>query len=192
VVVTNPPPTPAEAGAQTLLQKTTQILTQGLADAYADNRGNVLLVAPPRDLAAGNFSRALPLDWTALQASAGARGDVVLRDGDVIYVPVRPALILVAGAVQNQGAQRYEPRLTIGEALQRAGGPGPDAEVGRLVVVRFNGEITAAVKLTTVLEPGDAVVVPSTYIIKNVHSQSGLERIMSFLAATVAGFRFLF
>jgi len=174
------------------VQKTTEVITKGLADAYSDNRGNVLLIVPPRDLAESTFSRAIPIDWQQLQASNGQRGDVVLRDGDILYVPTRPTLILVAGAVQNQGAQRYVPGLKVKDALAQAGGAGSDAELGRMMVIHANGQMNSVQKLTAQLQPGDALIVPSTYIIRNIHSQSGLERIMSFLAATVAGFRYMF
>ena len=181
-------PTPAPA----VVRQATQVLTKSLAGAYSDSRGNLLLVIPPRDLASATFSRALPVSWKELQASAGQRGDVILGDGDVIYVPVRPGLILVAGAVQNQGAQRFTEGLTVGMAVQRAGGLGPDAEPNRLLIIRLNGEIVPVTRRATRLEPGDAVIVPTGYIVHNIHSASGIERLLSFMASTVAGFRFLF
>lgn len=185
-------PLAAEAPAPAVLQKTTQVLTRGLAQAFGDNRGNVLLIAPPRDLAEATFSRVLALDWPQVEKTRGQRGDVVLRDGDVIYVPARPGEVLVAGAVQNQGAQRFEPGMSVRDAITRAGGFGPDSDPSRILILRCNGQVTPIVRQSEKLQPGDAVLVPTTYMVKALHSQTGLERIMSFLAATVAGFRFLF
>lgn len=165
-------------------------VTLGLAQVFSTQNA-VTVVLPPRELAMTTFAKAIPVDWARLQATQGREGDVVLRDGDVVYVPTQPGLVMVAGAVRNQGPVRYEPGLTVGRALDLAGGLGKDAVLRQTIVIRLNGE-TKPVGSREKVEPGDILIVPTQYILQTARAQSGVERILSALASVAVAFRFLF
>ncbi len=162
-------------------------VTLGLAQVFTTQNA-VTVVVPPRELANVPLGKALPIDWRKLQATEGKLGDVILRDGDVVYVPTQPTLILVAGAVQNQGPQRYEPGLKVQEAIARAGGLAKDAMLPSALVIHANGQ-TRPMGMRDLVQPGDVIIVPTKYIIQNVRTQSTLERILGTIANAAVSFR---
>ncbi len=186
------PAAPPTAGTGAAPSPTSQMnqVTLGLAQVFSTQNA-VTVVLPPRELAMTTFAKAIPVDWARLQATQGREGDVVLRDGDVVYVPTQPGLVMVAGAVRNQGPVRYEPGLTVGRALDLAGGLGKDAVLRQTIVIRLNGE-TKPVGSREKVEPGDILIVPTQYILQTARAQSGVERILSALASVAVAFRFLF
>ena len=166
---------------------TTQQVAQGLAEVFSTQNA-VTLVIPPRELQGTTFAQAIPLDWAQMQASQGARGDVILQDGDVVYVPPQPSVVLVAGAVQNQAPIRYQKGMTVQEAIRQAGGASKDAALKHVLVIRLNGQV-APVGMRETVQPGDIVVVPTEYIVKTVRAQTPLERVLSTIADIVVAFR---
>lgn len=165
-------------------------VTRGLAAAFAA-QGSVTLIVPPRELLDQGFAQALPLDWAELEASRGARGDVPLQDGDCIYVPAKPTVIMVAGAVHNPSPMRYEPGLTVAEVIRRAGGLGRDAVPGEALLIRSNGQVVSAASGEK-LQPGDVVVVPTDYMIRKIKTESIFERTLSLVANLVTSFLWAF
>jgi protein involved in polysaccharide export with SLBB domain len=89
------------------------------------------------------------------QALRGSR-DVVLRDGDRLVVPRDLGAVRVSGQVSDPGFVPFEPGLTAGDYVARAGGLGPAATTVYTVDAR-TGRFTAG-RETPVLE-GDAVFV---------------------------------
>jgi len=186
---TSPLGTTAEAPPAPAFNPLQQV-TLGLADAFTTQNA-VTIIVPPRELAHTRLGRALPIDWDKIQATGGREGDVILRDGDIVYVPTQPTLVLVAGAVQNQGPLRYERGMKVQDAINQAGGPGKDAVLRSAIVIRVNGQTKPARMKDPVL-PGDIVIVPTQYITQVVRSQSTLERALSALASLALTFRFLY
>jgi len=190
-----PSPAPAEgtttppATEPTPATTTTQQVARGLAEVFSTQNA-VTLVIPPRELLGTTFARAIPLDWAQLQASQGARGDVILQDGDVVYVPSQPGVVLVAGAVQNQAPLRYQKGMTVQEAIRQAGGASKDAALKQVLAIRLNGQVVP-VSLRDQVQPGDIVVVPTEYIVKTVRAQTPLERVLNTIADVIVAFRVL-
>ena len=83
-------------------------------------------------------------------------GDVVLRDGDRLVVPRDLGAVRVSGQVSDPGYVPFEPGLTAGDYVDRAGGPGPVATTVYTVDAR-TGRFTAG-RQTPVRE-GDGVFV---------------------------------
>jgi hypothetical protein len=162
-------------------------VTLGLAQAFSTQNA-VTIVVPPRALVNTTFSSAIPLDWHRLQASQGKQGDVVLQDGDVIYIPTTSNLVLVAGAVQNQGPIRYQPGMRMRDAVEQAGGVGTDAVLHAAIVIHLNGQ-TLRVSMTDMVEPGDIIIVPTKYITQKSRDQSALERALATVANAALFFR---
>jgi protein involved in polysaccharide export with SLBB domain len=101
--------------------------------------------------------------------------DIQVRNGDSIYVPKRPNIVLVDGAVYNPTAITFKAGKNAGWYLKQAGGPTQLANKKSTFVIRadgsvvggsaglFNGGVESAE-----LQPGDMVVVPEkAYSINN-------------------------
>jgi polysaccharide export outer membrane protein len=100
-----------------------------------------------------------------LELQVGGPGkDVLLQSGDTIYVP-RAAQVYVTGAVARPGAFRYEPGMTVLQALTLAGGVTARGSEGRTKVIRIeDGEKSEhKVKPTDVLQPEDRLEVPERF-----------------------------
>jgi len=99
--------------------------------------------------------------WTATPA------DIEVRAGDTIYIPKRPSLVMVDGAVYNPTAVSYKPGKSAGWYLGQAGGPTNAANKKAVFVIRGDGSVvggsgglfSGSAEHATLL-PGDMVVVP--------------------------------
>ena len=92
--------------------------------------------------------------------------DVVLSDGDEIFIPIYDPTILVEGAVAFESRMRYRDGMNLAEAIENAGGYIYDADEGRVSVEYLNGQ-RATVKKTLWLfksspriAPGSRITVP--------------------------------
>ena len=98
---------------------------------------------------------------------AGSAADIEVRAGDVMYVPKRPNLVMVDGAVYNPTAVTFKPGKDAGWYLRQAGGPTNTANRKAIFVIRADGSVAGGpAGLFTggvgnaQLQAGDMVVVP--------------------------------
>jgi protein involved in polysaccharide export with SLBB domain len=102
----------------------------------------------------------------------GSPDDIELRRGDSLYVPKRPEFVTVSGQVYNSNAITYRPSRNAGWYLRQAGGPTDQGNVKMTFIIRANGSVVSnqgsalwnGGVLSTVIEPGDTVVVPEKAI----------------------------
>ena len=112
--------------------------------------------------------------------------DMVLENGDSLYVPKSPNTVNVLGAVYNPNALIYEEsRQEVSYYLKKTGGPTENAEADKMYVVRADGTVVAKAEkgwfntgwsdeekrwefgssfADTSLYPGDTVLVPHKVI----------------------------
>ena len=100
----------------------------------------------------------------------GGPQDVELRKGDIIVIPKRPTQVMVTGQVYNPTAVTYQPGKNTEWYLKQSGGVSELANKKSIFVVRADGSIVGREGgtsgfwhqsvLSTVLRPGDTVVVP--------------------------------
>jgi len=107
---------------------------------------------------------------TNLSRFAGCSSDILLKDGDALYVPDREDSVVVQGEVLNPNAIVYDPSMSGEEYLARAGGLKDSADEDNIFVVHANGEaqvLNGGIFSSSVaIGPGDVIVVPmyiSTY-----------------------------
>ena len=93
--------------------------------------------------------------------------DIQVRAGDVIYIPKRPNLVMIDGAVYNPTAVTFRPGRNAHWYLKQAGGPTAMANKKAIFVIRADGSVTGGSGglfsggvLEASLQPGDTVVVP--------------------------------
>ncbi len=94
-----------------------------------------------------------------LESALRGSGDVVLRDGDRLVVPQDLGAVRVSGQVSDPGYVPFEPGLTAGDFVARAGGPGPVATTIYTVDAR-TGRFTPGAE--TPVRAGDAIFVDRT------------------------------
>jgi len=93
--------------------------------------------------------------------------DVQVRSGDTIYVPKRPSVVLVDGAVYNPTGITFKPGKSAGWYLSQAGGPTGTANKKGVFVIRADGSVAGGPSglfgggaESAAMQPGDMVVVP--------------------------------
>jgi protein involved in polysaccharide export with SLBB domain len=98
---------------------------------------------------------------------ANTPADIQVRAGDAIYIPKRPAMVIVQGSVYYPTGITYKPGKNAGWYLKQAGGPTAMADRKGTFVVRADGSVTGGSGgmfgggvESAELRPGDMVVVP--------------------------------
>jgi polysaccharide export outer membrane protein len=102
-----------------------------------------------------------------LQHWMNTPSDVQVRAGDTIYVPKRPSVVLVDGAVYNPTGVTFKPGKSAGWYLSQSGGPTGSANKKGVFVVRADGSVAGGPggvfgggAESASMQPGDMVVVP--------------------------------
>ena len=96
--------------------------------------------------------------------------DLVLEDGDRLYIPSAPSTVSVMGTVYNQNAFIYKKGQTVSDYLNRAGGPTRYGDDGEVYLVRADGTVFSKRQGSFIFGegslssrkamPGDTIVVP--------------------------------
>lgn len=110
--------------------------------------------------------------------------DIELRAGDVLLIPKTPSFVLVTGQANSATAITYSPGKNAGWYLARAGGVTQYADKKQTFVVRADGSVIGrggssewwkGNVFSTILNPGDTVVVPEKINNPNPAWKSVLE-----------------
>lgn len=100
-------------------------------------------------------------DFSPLSKSIGK---TTLFDGDEIIIPKKTNVVNVIGSVLNPIAFEFDEKISIEDAIKRAGGYQPYADKKRVYVIRANGLVEKSARNVfagnSKLVPGDTVVVP--------------------------------
>jgi len=93
--------------------------------------------------------------------------EIVLRDGDTVFIPSRPDTVDVLGAVFQQNTFIYRPSRNLSDYVALAGGATQTADASQLYVIRADGTTTSAQSSKwfssvggTKINPGDTIVMP--------------------------------
>jgi len=102
---------------------------------------------------------------------ANTTADIQVRAGDTLYIPKRPGIVLVDGAVYNPTGVTFKPGKDAGWYLRQAGGPTEQANKKAVFVIRADGSVVGGSgglfsggATSAALQPGDMVVVPEKTI----------------------------
>ena len=131
------------------------------------------------------------VDFVELFKNHDLAENVLLRKGDSISVPEARNYVILLGQVVNPGNVIYDPKLTVDDYIQLAGGFGWRAEKGDVRVIKANtGEWIDADDIDS-LETGDTIWVPETppgpkFWDVFTSSLAVLGQVASIVAATVA------
>lgn len=102
------------------------------------------------------------IDLEKALAAPGSTADLVLREGDVIFIPKKNNTVTINGAVMVPNTVSYMEGKAIDYYLNQAGGYADNAKKSKKFIVYMNGQVTK-VKGSgkKQLEPGCEIIVPS-------------------------------
>ena len=121
----------------------------------------------------------LVIQLDVLEKFKGSHDDIILEDGDTLTIPLPPAEIITMGSVRSPAAIVYRNDENIQYYINRCGGFGVSANKKEIYLLKADGSaIVGFLKLRT-LDPGDTIVVPPKYKIRDL---SWISQI-----ATIAG-----
>jgi len=100
------------------------------------------------------------IDLVELLQGGNVGLDVALQNGDVVYIPdSEDTIVFVMGEVNTPGAVPIKVKLSLTQALALAGGPGEDADLSQIYLVRSGEDGGPAapihVDLSRLLETAD-------------------------------------
>ena len=102
-----------------------------------------------------------------MREPVGGPDDVVLQNGDRLFVPKLAQEVMLIGEVQNPTALLYHPGWSRNDYINRSGGLTRNADRKRIYVVRADGEVVGGERVgwfrraqSVDMRPGDTVVVP--------------------------------
>jgi protein involved in polysaccharide export with SLBB domain len=106
------------------------------------------------------------IELPSVLRNARSRDNLILQDGDSIFIPRYSGVINVQGAVNSPLAVAHVPGRDLEWYVRAAGGPTARADLGRAYVRQPNGKVEAAVKRRFLPDdmptprPGSVVTVP--------------------------------
>lgn len=112
-----------------------------MSNAYIERKGAKIFI---------NLAEAL--------SDEDSKFNILMADGDVLYIPSTALSVYVEGRVEEPGAFMFQPHLRTRDYIGFAGGVLNDADMGRVHVVRGDQSLPASDN--PVIEPGDKIVVP--------------------------------
>jgi len=120
--------------------------------------------------------------------------DVLLENGDVLYVPTMKNSVNVIGQVQVASSHIYDVNLNAEDYLAQSGGSKKRADEGRIYIISANGRIKLmqsgnwfSYQANNAIKPGDTVVVPlDTEYLDNISLWTSATTIMYNTAVAVA------
>ena len=121
--------------------------------------GNDSIDLSNRDIAT---TYSVGIDLEEALRNKGGYADIVLREGDVIFIPEMNNTVKISGTVMYPNTVTYKNGAGLSYYIDQAGGYGNRAKKNKVYVVYANGNVAKAKRLTGVkIEPGCEIIVPS-------------------------------
>ncbi len=101
--------------------------------------------------------------------------EIAIAPGDSIMVPRLTGSVTVFGRILRPGVVDYEHHMTIRDLVARAGGYAPDAEKGKIELIKSSSGIRRVVRPGAKIYDGDIVIIP-----EKKDKKSFLEKVRDF------------
>ena len=115
----------------------------------------------------------------------GSDYDIVLREGDIVYIPEYVNTVKISGSVMYPNTVTWEKDAKLKHYINMAGGYGENAKKKKAYIIYLNGTVARAKKSDSdLIQPGCEIVVPT----KSERKRLQLSEIMgmSSMTATIA------
>lgn len=156
--------------------KAEQVTLKALPETDAEQKNAKLTAIGQTEAALAQLQASAPIGRVVIHIPADMKGwkntaaDVLVRDGDELFVPKKAGYVMVNGQVFNPTAVSYRPGQSARWYLSQAGGVTQIADKKAVFVIRADGSVIAAKNngsgwwggdpLRTTLRAGDTIVVP--------------------------------
>lgn len=102
------------------------------------------------------------MDMEKALANPGSDYDVVLREGDVVYIPEFINTVKISGSVMCPNTVTWTKGAKLKYYINMAGGYGENAKKKKVYIINLNGTVSRAKKYSTdLIQPGCEIVVPT-------------------------------
>ena len=99
---------------------------------------------------------------------ADSSSDLLVKDGDILFVPALPYAVSVAGEVQFPSSHLFDEKLDVNDYIHKSGGYTQNADEARTFVVKANGSVLTSKgnawfgkgSAIQTVSAGDVIVVP--------------------------------
>ncbi|MDR0421740.1 MAG: SLBB domain-containing protein [Proteiniphilum sp.] len=109
-----------------------------------------------------NSTFTVGIDLEKALTKSGGSADLILREGDVISIPVTSNVVTIDGAVMMPNTVSFAEKKNINYYLNQAGGYSDNARRSKKFIVYMNGEVTRVRgDGRNQIEPGCEIIVPS-------------------------------
>lgn len=161
-------------------------LKRKLSEDERQARENVLRIAMQNQEGNDSISRTkievadvynVGIDLVAALAKPGSTQDLVLQEGDALYIPEEQSTVKISGDVMYPNTVVFEPGKKVSYYINEAGGYGNRAKKSNCFIVYMNGHV-AKVGRNTVVEPGAHIIVPS----KEQSQGFGWDKVLTFVS----------
>lgn len=161
-------------------------LKRKLSEDERQARENVLRIAMQNQEGNDSISRTkievadvynVGIDLVAALAKPGSTQDLVLQEGDALYIPEEQSTVKISGDVMYPNTVVFEPGKKVSYYINEAGGYGNRAKKSKCFIVYMNGQV-AKVGRNTVVEPGAHIIVPS----KEQSQGFGWDKVLTFVS----------
>ncbi len=130
----------------------------GTQEAILDSEGNISSIPLLFRYDPKRLSRIIINLQDALEGNEGE--NILLKDGDRVFIPKRPTGVSVVGAVPSSGTITFIKGKDVEYYIDKAGGFTKNADEGEMRLVKANGKVKKCNTGTQEIEPGDIIVVP--------------------------------
>lgn len=121
------------------------------------------------------------VDMGKALANPGSDYDIVLREGDIIYVPEYINTVKINGSVMYPNTVTWEKGAKLKHYINMAGGYGDMAKKSKAYIIYLNGTVARAKKSNShLIQPGCEIIVPT----KKEKKRMQLAEIMGMSSAT--------
>jgi polysaccharide biosynthesis/export protein len=121
-----------------------------------------------------------------LEKFEGSDYDIILEDGDRLTVPLQPAEVITIGSLRNPASFIHRSNENIQYYINRSGGFTRSADKKELYLIKADGSAVVGFLKLRDVDPGDAIVVPPKYRMKDLSWITQLTGIASNTAITAA------
>jgi polysaccharide export outer membrane protein len=111
-------------------------------------------------LAANIIVGRLAIHIESLEKLKGSPDDILLEDGDSLFIPQQPTSVAILGAVRSPTSVLYKEKEKIDYYVARAGGPTRAADLDETYILMADGSAVASFVKLRNIGPGDTIVVP--------------------------------
>lgn len=102
------------------------------------------------------------IDMEKALANPGGNDDIVLREGDVIYIPEYVNTVKISGSVMYPNTVSWQQGAKLKHYIDMSGGYGDMAKKRKAYIIYLNGTVARAKKSNShLIQPGCEIIVPS-------------------------------